>query len=176
MAKISRAAAEAAAAKIVKPLRDKVVELRNQMSITVRTQYLKEHPKEVVDLFHQHSDYFYKNDSLTLYGHGFNSYHVGMRTPVPADCNSSKYVLSSPEQGKELTKLRNEIDNAKSKVEDTETNIVNTILSLGTYKRVLDAMPEVAPYLPNPGNNTTSLMLNTEPLRAQIKELIGNIS
>jgi hypothetical protein len=57
----------------------------------------------------------------------------------------------------------------KGKYDQSLRRLVNTLIGLGTYKRIIEQFPEVEAYLP-PATNT-SLALPIKEVRKEIKEL-----
>lgn len=160
--KITKQQAHDAAVSLVKPMHDKLSNAELALKEAATCLYEKQLPKQVLELFKTHSGYFRKRSSVYFSITG--SIYLTKQLP------DGDYSFSSKEI-EQITKLYNAIETARDNYNKTKKEIEVTILTLGTYKRVVDQLPEVAPFLTPPAAST-ALMVNVAPVKTIVKKLI----
>lgn len=164
--RISKEKARVAAEKIVAPLTKKIKDYKEQVGLEVLAEYEKRIPAEVMKCFKKFPGFF-KTDSQRYIGF------------IPSEDRSfyCKFGKALPEvQGFEIGKREaaTYISNLETLIDERDNaalRIENTILALGTLKRVQAEFPEALPYIEVPQANT-ALMINVAPVRQLACNLI----
>ncbi len=166
MSRISKAVAEQIAEKLVEKIKKEIKAVETQIEDLVIPIYEATIPPEVAKVYKKHPKWFRETYSEYVRGEGINNNYrnVSFRKAYPSD--NSKVVMDS-KQATAYLKLDQRKEELQDKLKVTKSEIENTLLALGTYKNILNEMPELAVYLPV----TEGKALMHMP--AQIKEKIG---
>lgn len=162
--RISKEKARDAAEKIVAPLTQKIEDYKEQMGAEVLAEYEKHIPVEVKKCFSKHPAFFKTETSVwvgNLYGQSLYAV-FGKAVPKVADFKMSKDVCAGYVNVRETL-----VDNR----DEAQRRIENTILALGTLKRIAAEFPEALPFIDVPQPNT-ALMINVAPVRQLACDLI----
>ena len=171
MARISQDAAYDAARKIAEPLQVKAKALKKQLEEFVIAEYLKEVPKEVLKLWETHKSYIKKNSYFYVNGSGINHDYISFSEDVPG--NLSSITLDSKAAAK-YVKLKDAAEDANKKYNDTVKEINNTLLTLGTHKKIGEVMPNALRFLPKVNKPSMQLVLQIQPIVDKVNCLITN--
>lgn len=167
MARITKEAAHNAAEAITKSLKEAIDSKKAEMREKMYEVVLQHIPKAVMDVYKKHSEYFNNQSSVSLQGNGFNYTTVVMSNKLPLE---SHYYNINATDAKKIQKYRDDIEDMKKKYESTKLDIENTILALGTHKRVEESLPEAIEFLPS-ANTNTQLIVNLKPVQKIVKTL-----
>lgn len=172
MARISQDAAYEAAKKIAEPLKVKAKALKKQLEKFVIAEYLKEVPKEVLNLWETHKSYIKNSSYLYVHGPGINHDHISfLNEDIP--CSSTSITLDS-KAAAIYVKLKNAAHDARKKYDDTVEEIKNTLLTLSTHKKIGEIMPNALRFLPETKDNTRELIVQIQPVVDKVNCLITN--
>ena len=174
MSKITMAIADDMTERIIQPLVDKKKALEKELSETVTQMAKEDIPKDVMKMWKTNCEWMKSVSSIRLDGNGYSNDDINLSGNIP--CVDTSYYNNrlnlTPERLKIIDKLWDSIDKAKAAIKQTEAEVYNTLLSLGTTKRVMDQFPEAAPFLPDNGN-TMALTVQLESVREKTKCLVS---
>lgn len=165
--RISQARAIEAAEKITSPLRVEIETMEANLAQTIKSMLVKRIPKEVLSSFKKYPEFFRSSSSEYIRNGISKSFSFKEQIPDPT---GEKYALTTEDLHK-IAALYNLIEDKRKSAEDAERKIKNTILALGTEKRIATEFPEVVPYLDYTPTNT-GLALNVAPVRMLACSLI----
>jgi hypothetical protein len=163
MGKISQQTAIDAAKKICEPLKKQWDGKKKELGTLVKSYIVRDTPADVTAAYEEHPQWFQVTSSLQLEGVGVDRYlyaHWDKSIPVTS---TYRWNVNTKDSGP-ICKLQNEIQDAEKKYNATIADIENTILALGTHKRVEEQFPEAYPYVAEKPT-TQALMLNIAPIR-----------
>jgi len=173
MSRISQEKASQVTDKLVEKLGKEIKAKEQELKEYVTEQYKAALPKEVVKMWERGKKWMNSTKQCYIDGVGIGNYETFyLSEELPKDCSSTKRLSLSPEQATHVLKLKNSIESLQIKKKTTYKEIYNTILSLGTWKRVLEHMPELRPYVPTENNNV-GLMLVPSAIKEKIQCLIS---
>ena len=177
MATISRKSAEEIAYRVTTKLRNKIADLEKTFRLTLEKMYKESIPKEIMEFFLKYKDYTRTTSSYYLQGNGFTGKTFSFpNSSLPEKTGYTKWIPSK-EQYETLHKIDYELQDLKIKLENSKTEIVNSILALGTTKRVIENLPDLIPYLtirtPVVRIKNTQLMINIDAITSKIKCLLS---
>lgn len=176
MAKISQNAAYKAALKIAEPLKTKADELKKEICDLLRAAYMRDVPKDIIDFFEKYPRWTKQSDHIYASGKGISncneSYYV---SGVPNTTSNSIRIHLSDKDAALFVKLYNKEEDARAKYKETLKEIENTILTLGTHKKIGEVMPNALRFLPEAKTGTsTQLVLQIQPVVDKVNCLIAN--
>jgi hypothetical protein len=176
MAKISQAVAQDVATKITKKLYDKQIEIENQISALVEQVYVDSIPAPVMAAYKKYEKWMHSSYSTYISGRGIDNRYrvVSYSKPYPRQGSSTERVELPDDVADQVVKLMNLKETTAEKYKKTKLEIENTILALGTHKRVCAEMPQAAQYLPQ--GNSMQLMVNVAPVNEKINCLLSTES
>lgn len=170
--RISKENATNAALKITEPLKEKIADIDLKIRQVVTDIFLKKIPKEVMAAYNKYphvvktSSNYYVGDFCPHYNNGSGSTRIIYLETLP-DFGRDATVHEKAT----ITALCNDKETAIEKYDTANSQIVNTILALGTDKRVLTEFPEVYKYLVCVPTKT-EVMVNLAPVRMLACSLI----
>lgn len=165
MARITKEIASEVAKKLTSKKTEEIKTLENELETKLEGFILKKIPKEVLDLFKKHPNYFNTTYSFRLSGNGLNYEYLQTKNSIPYTGNNS--FLPSIEEAELLLSLNNKINDLKQKKSELFREIENLLYNLRTYSKVNSEFPEATPYLPN--LITNKLSVNISDVRDKLK-------
>jgi hypothetical protein len=126
--------------------------------------YVRSLSPEVVKLFDKMPAYFKTRNDLQLSGNGFSYEWVGLSNSMPC---ISQYFTPDEDQAKILNTAIDERDAKKRELSGLKDELILTLLSLRSYKKIGEFLPEAIPFLPE--KITTALAVNLSDLRDRLK-------
>jgi hypothetical protein len=173
MAKISQQAACDAANKIAEPLSVKAKSLRKELEKFLIELYMKDIPKEVIVVWEKYKNYLRRDKYFYVCGPGIGREYFNLSEDVP-----SVRIMNlelDVKNAKKFIQMKNELDDADEKYNNTKKEIANTILTLGTHKKIQEVMPNALRFLPEAKTGTgTQLVLLIQPIVDKVNCLITN--
>ncbi len=97
-----------------------------------------------------------------------------MADPQPKNSSSTPVLNLKDKEATKVVHYLDQIDNLQAKKRDTETEIYNLLLSLGTWKRAAEQLPEISEYMPK--EESKSLMVVPTQTREKLKCLVDSKS
>lgn len=143
---------------------------KKEYSAAVREAFEKQIPKEVKECYAKHKDWFLTRSIICLHGHGFNWERVVVDSPVisNAEKHSDPTLKLTKELGDSLIKLKRKADKLEQDNENLYRETEQALLTLGTFNRIRENLPEAAPFLPPPMSN--ALVVNFDSLRKRLEK------
>lgn len=167
--KISRTNAEQIAKKICQPLKDKIALAEKELSETATQLAVKKIPKVVMQAFKSHPEYVNTRSSVWFSGVGLRDYdYISLTKQVPA---LDRKINISASEAKQLLRLKQTLEHNKEHYDAQKVEITNTLIALGSYKRIAENLPDVAPYLPT--KDTVALIVPIDNVKNNIKKLLN---
>jgi hypothetical protein len=167
--KISKEKAHAAAVKIAAPMMAKIKEHDEKINSDVTKMYESKVPKDVMECFKKHPSFFSTESSEFIGRIGSEYVYARFGRQIP-DIGEGKFTQKERDT---MLSLVNTKETLKEKYDRAVLDIENTILALGTPKRVETEFPEALPFLDYP-TTSTAVMLNIAPIRKLACALIPN--
>lgn len=162
MSRITIYNAEQIATKLTEKNEKSIKDVRDKMKELIIDYCVKSTPESIKLAFKSNPKYF---DNVTANIHYGHSWFGCFDTTCPnEDYNVS---INDDVIGNKLIKLKNKQDKLKSEKSKLWNEIKNALLSLRTYKKISEQLPEAAPFLETKEN--TSVMLNLSELRNKLK-------
>ena len=171
MGKISQTVANKAAVEICVPLQKEIDKKKLECGKVMREILEKEVPAEIMKAWEKNKNWIQSVSYVNLQTHGFSYECVNLDKSIPRESHSSYYSIGK-EDSVVMHKLVNERDDLQKKYKETVQTIENTLLTLGTHKRVEVEYPEAYPYVAETPTTNTALMLNLAPIRMMTCTLI----
>lgn len=174
MGKISQSDASIAAKKIVEPIWKKSTEIETELREYITELWEKTIPVDIMKLFKKNPEYIKTTSSVKIAGAGLTKYRsVSLIGSLPSSKGEYYVTLQlSNEQAKKAVKLVDAKSDMDDKAKNTKNEIENTILSLGTHKRVLEQLPEAYGMLPGINTNT-QMVTQLAPTREKVRCLVS---
>lgn len=173
MGKISQSAASSAAYKIAEPLQVKADALNKELENFLCDVYMKEVPKEVLVLWESDKSWVKKENYFYISGVGIGHEYFRLTKYLP--CKGDMNLLLDSKNAAKYVKMENAKEAAYQKYRDTLSEIENTILTLGTHKKIEEVMPNALRYLPeSKTGRSTQLVLQLQPVVDKVNCLITN--
>lgn len=166
--RISKEKAVAAAEKIAAPLKQKIADYEKEMSKKVLAEYMAEIPKDVLTCFKKNPSFFKTENSVHIGYFKSNYVYARFGHAIPAICD-----FRTDERKRGFVKYINDLETLHENYDNAVRTISNTILALGTIKRVESDFPEAAPYIDIPSTIKT-VAVNVAPVRKLACGLIPN--
>ncbi len=170
MGKISQGTAEKVALEITKPLKEGIAKKEKELGEALAQVLEKEVPKEVAEAYKKYPTWIKSRSGVSLQGHGFSYTGISLYRSVPREKEEYYYNIPAAES-KAIHKLNNELIDLEKQYKETRETIENTLLTLGTDKRVQETYPEAYPFLPV-RNNCTALIVDIKGVREMTCTLI----
>jgi hypothetical protein len=144
---------------------EEIQEYTNKVKDFATSIYLNQIPSGVMKLWNSNPQYMQSTYSVRLVGNGFNyEYQSIENLPTIKACPELKY---SVEEGETLLAMRAKLSDLEKATKELFKEVEQTLISLGTYKRVTENFPEAVPFLPKIKNSEIIIDLTT--LRNKIK-------
>lgn len=175
MGKISQADAATAARKICEPINTKGAEIETKLKEYITEIWKEGIPANVMKMFNSDSEYIKTVGSVNISGQGMSKSRsvslVGAWPSRTSQWSSTEFPLTNP-QAQKAVKLIDAKSAMDKKYKDTKDEVEQTLLNLGTHKRVLEQFPEAYGHLPGVNTNT-QLVTQLQPVRDKVRCLVS---
>lgn len=162
--RITKSIAEQTAKSLIeakrKELESKKQDVKNFLTPIVKAKI----PKEILSSYSNFPDYFSTYNYVRLVGNGFNYRNFNINEKLPL---TKSEFNPDEKQAKKLSELVNKYDDFRDKLNKLETELINAIFNLKTYKSVEENFPEAFLLLPKIENN--KVMINLSDIRNKLK-------
>lgn len=156
MSKISKTTAEEVAKKALAKYSNEIDEQKKIIKQLATNLYLKHVGNEVLSAFKSFDPWFKKTSQIQLVGNGFNHQVFKIDGYLPTNnSNGSNHFISINSDDKELIDLSNQLLKATRSENDLQKKydvlleqLIQALLALSSYKRIIENLPQVAPFLP----------------------------
>jgi len=156
------------ASEIAAKLTTKKLEELNALRVDARKYfenlYLSEIDNSVLELFAIQPEYFNSAYHFNLMENGFNHERIQTINPVPY--KSSYYKVPKSESSILRAKL-DAVTTAEDNYKKLKLDVAATLVSLRTYKKVSESIPEAAEFLPRTG--CVAVAVDFSDLRARLQ-------
>jgi len=166
MSRISKEVAKNIATKMTSKSYELFQKLEKDFKDTVRSEYLKQVPEQVLTLFKTHSGYVETSTQVFLNGKGFNNMYVSISPCAPAERSYPPLEMTVKVADK-LIAMKRKYEDAKAKHNSLKNEVEGTLISLGTHARIRESLPEAAEFLPPPMSN--ALIVDVTGLQKRLK-------
>jgi paraquat-inducible protein B len=171
MSRVTIAGAEEAANQICKKLDAQIKKIEDEIKEMLIHLHEKSIPQAVKDVYKKYPEYFKTITRLHASGVGISGKNR-ISADLTESCSYSHYLELKDKDLDRYTKLINKRETLQEKRDKTFLEIKNTLLGLGTYKRVQASFPEALKYLPQISGGVT-LMHVPEKIRETVSCLIS---
>lgn len=162
--RITKVLAEEVSRKLTAKMQEEVDQLADQIKTKATAIVIAGIPDEVYNLFKKYPRYFDPKGYASFAGNGLNYNHFDLTEDLPIADNC---ISVNKADGRELVKLSDERSKKTKALRELRSEIVSSLLSLGSFAKIKQAFPEASAYLPeNP--TSTALVPNLEGLRAKL--------
>lgn len=164
--RINKTIAEQIAIKLTENKKKLMDKAAQDYSDLVLSEYLKQTPKEVIDMQKKQPDYFSTTTYIKLDGHGFNWEQVKVSKVVIANGNNASLKLNA-KIASSLSTVKSNALKVKSEYNALKGEIQNALCNLRTFAQIQAHLPEAVQYLPK--STSVAIVPNYADLRKKIK-------
>lgn len=164
MSTITKAIANEVAIKLTEKKQKEIKKLNSELNAIFYDMVVSKIPKEVLDAYKNHKEYFNRRSDMQMIGQGWNWRYISFGCELPY--NKTVFEPNS-KQSDILVKLKNTIEEKTDARNKLISEIEVALFSLRTYKRVEESFPEATPFLPEKITNV--LAVNISDIRQKIK-------
>jgi len=172
MARITKTEADKVSAKLVEKIDKEIAKATEELKEYITEIYKATIPPDVMKLWKKEKLWIEDANYVYISGPGiserYDPYHL--TESWPAKGSSTPRLELDKDQAAHTTKLTDKVADLKKKKSSTETEIYNLLLSLGTWKRAAEQLPEIKAYMPVQGNR--GVMIIPSKTREKIQCLI----
>lgn len=153
--------------KLVSPITEKIKENDGKISKIVQDYVLKDCPKEIIQLWNNHSGWVHTSSYVSFSYLGQTS-SCSFKTDVPI--KTKHIIVSDREVAEQIQATVNDNIALKKKSKELSKELEITILKLSTFARIKEQFPEAAELLPDE-KKQTEIALNIQDVRNKLKDL-----
>lgn len=165
--RISKQNSEIIAKQLMQKKKEKVNALLLEYQQGATDEYIKQTPKEVLEMSVKHPEYFALTNYVAVSGHGFRWEQIKTVKPVIKKGFNEPTLILNDKISDKLTKLKRKHQSAKDQYDQLLSEIETALLNLRTYANIEKNIPEAAPFLPK--GETMALAINFDDIRSKIK-------
>lgn len=167
MARITKEIATIIAVKLTVKKNELISNLENKFKDELLRMYVKDTPKEIIELQKKHPVYFKMSNRISMGGiNGFSYEIFKVDSQIILKQDNNYYTNISAENSKKLQKIHNELQDKIKEVKSLIRDLEILLYSLRTYAKVSEQFPEAIPFLPK--EVTTALSINISDIRKRI--------
>jgi len=164
---ITRIAAEEIAIKLTAQKERDIKDMKGKLSMAVTLAYQSTIPKEVLESFEKHESWMSKTTYVRLVGHGFNYETINLTKTMPTkDRDYGNNFQVEKANSDNWIRQHRAIEAATKERKELIREIENALISLKTHKRIEEAFPEAAKFLPVKSN--TAIAVNLTHIRTKL--------
>lgn len=166
--RISKDSSRLVASQMLKARYDQQEKLLKELSSLTTSIVLKDMDKGLLKTFKSYPKYFRTRQSVEIFGKGFTGISIPLESKIPTASEWGSDRISFDDKTnewlfdkyKKLTSYKNETENLRKELE-------NTLFTLGTFKKIQEALPEAVPFLPK--SSVTAVIPDLNKLRQRLK-------
>lgn len=136
----------------------------------VRQLYELTVPKEVADFQKKYPNYLRLTDSIWFSGRGFSFERVYFENNIVSNNDGEAHLVLTDESAKELSRLSRAVQKAKEAHTKLNIETRNALLTLKTYSKIIEKLPEAKPFLPTMISG--ALVVNFDSLRNKLEKQV----
>lgn len=150
MSRITRSIAEEVAKKLLIKKREKNQKRYDEISEILTSVQESKVPMGIMKMFNDiKTKHFFKTHStVNINGEGLNHDYIHLCREVPSVTSYGPSIILEKELALNISKRLQDWKSHRNKLNDLETQTVETLVALRTYKKVQDLFPDAAQYLP----------------------------
>lgn len=161
---VTKQVAREVAIALVKPKQDELKAIKDKLGIEAYKIICSKIPNKVIVAFDYNKEYFKHSKSKQVRGFGFNFEWLEMSHALPYK-NTAATELNQDEANI-LLPLWNQKNDKLEEIENLRTDLENAILTLRTYARIKEQLPEAYELLPD--KTSTAISINLESIKTRL--------
>lgn len=147
---------------------DQQEKLNNEIQSLATAAVLKDMDKSLMKAFKAFPTYFKSRKSISFFGKGFTGIGICINEPIPTtnDWDSPRFSFDDKTNDMLFGKCK-KLDAYKEETKKLRNELESTLFTLGTFKRIQEALPEALPFLPK--SSVTAVIPDLNKLRQKLK-------
>jgi hypothetical protein len=169
--RVSQETAGHIARALTKKSYEKWQKAKNDVPKAISELYYKKIPVEVAIVLDKHPDWFDWTNIVYIVGAGFghNDYETSSKQVPRNQCGGYAKMKLTDKEAEALKTLIHNRERLQKEYEDLERETRNSIIALGTHKKIAEHFPQAANLLPTTKAKTFALIPNLEKLTLKLK-------
>jgi len=168
MSRITKELAKQVAIKLTEQSRLAVEVIKKEYQQLVTDIYISTTPKEIKEAFKKHPEWFYTRGQVILDGHGFRWERVPTTQHVIANAGTEADLKMTSVFADKIMKSKRKYDKSKEEYEKLKTETENALITLRTYRQIIENIPAAEKFMPPPISN--ALVVNFDNLNKRISQ------
>ena len=165
MSTVSKTLVKDLASELLKPLNLKLVKAFDERGEALENILLARVPPIVLDVFKKFPHYIETDRYFNVSGEGFDYTRIATKTEIV--CAGNTNILVDKKEAEKLKPFCIAYESLRTDLSNTREELEGVLYGLRTYKRVLEAFPELEKLLPI--STTKALALDLSVLKAKLK-------
>ena len=165
MRTVSKSLAKDLASELLKPLNLKVSKAFDERGEALENILLARVPSIVLEVFERFPQYIETRPCFNISGEGFDYTRIVTKNKIVCAVNTN--ILVDKKEAEKLKPFCNAYESLRTDVSNTREELEAVLYELRSYKRVLEAFPELEKFLPT--STTKALALDLTVLKAKLK-------
>ena len=165
MSTVSKTLVKDLASELLKPLNLKLSKAFDERGEALENILLARVPSIVLDVFKKFPQYIETGQHFNISGEGFDYTRITTKNKIV--CAGSTNILVNKKEAEKLKPFCNAYESLRTDVSNTREELEAVLYELRSYKRVLEAFPELEKFLPT--STTKALALDLTVLKAKLK-------
>ena len=165
MSTVSKALAKDLASELLKPLDLKLSKAFDERGEALENILLARVPSIVLDVFKKFPQYIETDRYFNISGEGFDYTRIVTKNKII--CAGNANIVVDKREAEKLKPFCNAYESLRTDVSNTRVELEAVLYELRSYKRVLEAFPELEKFLPT--STTKALALDLTVLKAKLK-------
>ena len=165
MSTVSKTLAKDLASELLKPLNLKVSKAFAERGEALENILLARVPSIVLDVFKKFPQYIETGQHFNISGEGFDYTRIAAKNKII--CAGNTNIVVDKIEAEKLKPFCIAYESLRTDVSNTREELEAVLYGLRTYKRVLEAFPELEKFLP--ASTTKALALDLTVLKAKLK-------
>ena len=161
---VTKQIAREVAIKLLKPKQDELKAIKDKLGIEAYKIIKSKIPHKVLLGFDYNKEYFKHSRNIQVRGYGFNFEWIEILYVLPYQ-NTAATELNQDEANI-LMPLWNQKNDKLEEIENLRTDLENAILTLRTYARIKEQLPEAYELLPD--KTSTAISINLESIKTRL--------
>lgn len=165
MSTVSKTLAKELAEELLKPLNLKLSKAYHARNEALEKVLIERTPSDVLDIFKIYPQYFSRGQFFILSGEGFDYIRILTTNKIinSRDCN----IFLVKKEAEKLKPFFDDYETLKAEIVKTKQEVEVVLFGLRTFKKVIEAFPELEKFLPILNSKAVSLDLSL--LKAKLK-------
>jgi len=160
---VTKQIAREVAIKLLKPKQDELKAIKDKLGIEAYLILASTIPANVIVGFEANKQYYHFTKTIQVRGYGFNFEWIEMSDILPYN---SKTTELTQDQANSLMPLWIQKIDKEKEIKELKTDLENAILTLRTYARIKEQLPEAYELLPD--KTSTAISINLESIKTRL--------